>query len=99
MIDRQVELVRGYAGTIAILGESTKGRAKAIEADRARNDHSFGRDTADAHLGARILVIASVIISTTAMAVGFVGSILLALAFVGFFVILATGTVFALSRL
>ncbi|MGX7696423.1 hypothetical protein [Gordonia polyisoprenivorans] len=41
----------------------------------------------------------AVIIWMTVMAVGFVGSILLALALVGFFVILAAGTVFALSRL
>ncbi len=44
-------------------------------------------------------MIVAVIVWMTVMAVGFVGSILLALALVGFFVILAAGTVFALSRL
>ncbi|AFA71493.1 hypothetical protein GPOL_c04220 [Gordonia polyisoprenivorans VH2] len=44
-------------------------------------------------------MIVAVIVWMTVMAVGFVGSILLALALVGFFVILVAGTVFALSRL
>lgn len=56
MIDPQVELVRGYADTvaerIATLGSSPKGTAKAIEDDRSWSDYSIGRDTAQAHLGA-----------------------------------------------
>ncbi|HCS57629.1 MAG TPA: DNA starvation/stationary phase protection protein [Gordonia polyisoprenivorans] len=60
MIDPQVELVRGYADTIAeriaTLGESPHGTAKAIEADRSWDDYSIGRDTAQAHLGALNLV-------------------------------------------
>ncbi|AZZ80298.1 MULTISPECIES: Dps family protein [Gordonia] len=60
MIDPQVELVRGYADTvaerIATLGSSPKGTAKAIETDRSWSDYSIGRDTAQAHLGALDLV-------------------------------------------
>uniref|UniRef100_UPI001445A7AD Dps family protein n=1 Tax=Gordonia paraffinivorans TaxID=175628 RepID=UPI001445A7AD len=60
MIDPQVELVRGYADTvaerIATLGSSPKGTAKAIEDDRSWSDYSIGRDTAQAHLGALDLV-------------------------------------------
>ncbi len=60
MIDPQVELVRGYADTIAeriaTLGASPNGTAKAIEADRSWSDYSIGRDTAQAHLGALDLV-------------------------------------------
>ncbi len=60
MIDPQVELVRGYADTvaerIATLGSSPKGTAKAIESDRSWSDYSIGRDTAQAHLGALDLV-------------------------------------------
>lgn len=60
MIDPQVELVRGYADTIAeriaTLGVSPKGTAKAIENDRSWSDYSIGRDTAQAHLGALDLV-------------------------------------------
>ncbi|MEP9395588.1 DNA starvation/stationary phase protection protein [Gordonia sp. VNK1] len=56
MIDPQVELVRGYADTIAervaTLGASPRGTAKAIEDDRSWDDYSIGRDTAQAHLGA-----------------------------------------------
>ncbi|MGV9670647.1 MULTISPECIES: Dps family protein [unclassified Gordonia (in: high G+C Gram-positive bacteria)] len=56
MIDPQVELVRGYADTIAeriaTLGASPRGTAKAIEVDRSWDDYSIGRDTAQAHLGA-----------------------------------------------
>lgn len=60
MIDPQVELVRGYADTIAeriaTLGSSPSGTAKAIETDRTWNDYSIGRDTVQAHLGALDLV-------------------------------------------
>ncbi|MBD0863058.1 DNA starvation/stationary phase protection protein [Gordonia sp. zg691] len=60
MIDPQVELVRGYADTvaerIATLGASPKGTAKAIEEHRSWSDYSIGRDTAQAHLGALDLV-------------------------------------------
>ncbi|MGV9709688.1 Dps family protein [Gordonia sp. NPDC003424] len=60
MIDPQVELVRGYADTIAeriaTLGVSPRGTAKAIEDDRSWDDYSIGRDTAQAHLGALNLV-------------------------------------------
>ncbi|MFW0797576.1 DNA starvation/stationary phase protection protein [Gordonia sp. CPCC 205515] len=60
MIDPQVELVRGYADTIAeriaTLGASPRGTAKAIETDRSWDDYSIGRDTAQAHLGALDLV-------------------------------------------
>ncbi|MCH5643379.1 DNA starvation/stationary phase protection protein [Gordonia sp. ABSL49_1] len=60
MIDPQVELVRGYADTvaerIATLGASPNGTAKAIEDDRSWSDYSIGRDTAQAHLGALDLV-------------------------------------------
>jgi starvation-inducible DNA-binding protein len=60
MIDPQVELVRGYADTlaerIATLGGSPNGTAKAIEEDRSWKDYSVGRDTVLAHLGALDLV-------------------------------------------
>jgi starvation-inducible DNA-binding protein len=60
MIDPQVDLVRGYADTlaerIATLGSSPRGTAKAIEDDRSWGDYSIGRDTAQAHLGALDLV-------------------------------------------
>ncbi|MFT4397184.1 Dps family protein [Gordonia lacunae] len=60
MIDPQVELVRGYADTIAeriaTLGAAPRGTAKAIEDDRSWSDYSIGRDTAQAHLGALDLV-------------------------------------------
>ncbi|MGJ0118671.1 Dps family protein [Williamsia sp. MIQD14] len=60
MIDPQVDLVRGYADTlaerIATLGESPKGTAKAIEDSRSWDDYSLGRDTVQAHLGALDLV-------------------------------------------
>ena len=55
-----MELVRGYADTIAeriaTQGSSPSGTAKAIETDRTWNDYSIGRDTAQAHLGALDLV-------------------------------------------
>ncbi len=60
MIDPQVELIRGYADTlaerIATLGGSPRGTASAIEADRTWADYSIGRDTVLAHLGALDLV-------------------------------------------
>ncbi|MDY6809216.1 MAG: DNA starvation/stationary phase protection protein [Actinomycetota bacterium] len=60
MIDPQVDLVRGYADTlaerIATLGSAPRGTAKAIEDDRSWGDYSIGRDTAQAHLGALDLV-------------------------------------------
>lgn len=56
MIDPQVELVRGYADTVAervaTLGESPRGTATAIERDRSWDDYSLGRDTVQAHLAA-----------------------------------------------
>lgn len=60
MIDPQVDLVRGYADTlaerIATMGGSPNGTAKAIEDDRSWKDYSVGRDTVQAHLGALDLV-------------------------------------------
>ncbi|WP_124709296.1 Dps family protein [Gordonia insulae] len=60
MIDPQVELVRGYADTlaerIATLGSAPRGTAKAIEDDRSWSDYSLGRDSVAAHLGALDLV-------------------------------------------
>ncbi|SIS22065.1 Dps family protein [Williamsia sterculiae] len=67
MIDPQVELVRGYADTlaerIATLGGSPRGTAKAIEADRSWDDYSVDRDTVLAHLGALDLVYDGIITS------------------------------------
>ncbi|MBJ7291830.1 DNA starvation/stationary phase protection protein [Williamsia sp.] len=60
MIDPQVELVRGYADTlaerIATFGESPRGTANAIEKDRSWDDYTLGRDSVQAHLGALDLV-------------------------------------------
>lgn len=60
MIDPQVDLVRGYADTlaerIATLGGSPQGTAKAIESNRSWDDYSLGRDTVQAHLAALDLV-------------------------------------------
>ncbi len=60
MIDPQVDLVRGYADTIAeriaTLGDSPRGTANAIEKDRSWNDYTLGRDTVQAHLAALDLV-------------------------------------------
>ncbi|NMO04624.1 DNA starvation/stationary phase protection protein [Gordonia sp. TBRC 11910] len=60
MIDPQVELVRGYADTlaerIAALGGSPEGTSRAIERERTWDDYSIGRDTAQSHLAALDLV-------------------------------------------
>ena len=65
MIDPQVELVRGFADDvaerIAALGNSPKGTAGAIAADRTWDDYSVGRDDANAHLAALDLVYTGVI--------------------------------------
>lgn len=65
MIDPQVELVRGYADTlaerIATMGASPQGTAKAIEDNRSWDDYSLGRDSVQAHLGALDLVYVGVI--------------------------------------
>ncbi len=65
MLDPQVELVRGYADTvaerIATLGGSPRGTAGAIQSDRSWDDYSVGRDTAQAHLAALDLVYSGVI--------------------------------------
>ncbi|GAC69959.1 Dps family protein [Gordonia soli] len=67
MIDPQVELVRGYADTlaerIATLGGSPSGTAKAIEHDRSWDDYSIGRDTVQAHLAALDLVYDGFVVS------------------------------------
>lgn len=67
MIDPQVDLVRGYADTlaerIATLGAAPRGTAKAIEDDRSWSDYSIGRDTVTAHLGALDLVYQGIISS------------------------------------
>ncbi|MDI9913744.1 DNA starvation/stationary phase protection protein [Rhodococcus sp. IEGM 1379] len=78
MIDPQVELVRGYADDvaerIAALGNSPKGTAGAIAADRTWDDYSVGRDDASAHLAALDLVYTGVITDCRA-AIDSVGTI------------------------
>ncbi|MCX5044785.1 DNA starvation/stationary phase protection protein [Aldersonia sp. NBC_00410] len=70
MIDPQVETVRGYADAvaerIAALGSAPKGTVGAIEKDRAWDDYSVGRDTAQAHLAALDVVYDGVIKSNRA---------------------------------
>ncbi|MBJ8342642.1 DNA starvation/stationary phase protection protein [Antrihabitans sp. YC3-6] len=65
MIDPQVELVRGFADSvaerIAALGGSPKGTPGAIISDRTWDDYSVGRDSAQAHLAALDLVYIGVI--------------------------------------
>lgn len=65
MIDPQVELVRGYADTlaerIAALGFSPDGTPGAIVRDRDWDDYSVGRDTVQAHLAALDVVYNGVI--------------------------------------
>ena len=78
MIDPQVELVRGFADTvaerIAALGASPRGTAGAIEKDRSWDDYSVGRDTAQAHLAALDLVYVGVI-EDNRRAIGKVGKL------------------------
>jgi starvation-inducible DNA-binding protein len=68
MIDPQVELVRGYADEvaerIATLGKSPLGTPGAIINDRAWDDYSVERDTAQAHLAALDVVYTGVIEDT-----------------------------------
>lgn len=70
MIDPQVELVRGYADTvaerIAALGDAPQGTPGQILKDRTWDDYSIGRDTAQSHLAALDLVYTGVIQDTRA---------------------------------